>query len=230
MPSCPSVSPGTRTKRHPLLDTLSLLHYCGSCSKQCNNERASVSWASPSHPPTCPTLPLSIPPPMGGTTAHCHLTAYILSGRISSIKVMLMCFILCLVVMTGCLMGDKEPPSYSVDQRQYKDALLWLYYCNKPPEKMKWHNFCPSKDDTIRVVGRQRRKCWAGELVTVSLVNPETHKKRTKCELNLITSWWDLLKVKLTQICKKKKKLVCSNKKFFFTFVWGNWKSSPSLR
>ncbi|CAK6950515.1 Hypothetical predicted protein [Scomber scombrus] len=28
-----------------LLDTLSLLHYCGSCSKQCNNERASVSWA-----------------------------------------------------------------------------------------------------------------------------------------------------------------------------------------
>lgn len=28
-----------------LLDTLSLLHYCGRCSKQCNNERASVSWA-----------------------------------------------------------------------------------------------------------------------------------------------------------------------------------------
>lgn len=26
-----------------VLDTLSLLHYCGSCSEQCNNERASIS-------------------------------------------------------------------------------------------------------------------------------------------------------------------------------------------
>lgn len=30
-----------------LPDTLSLLHYCGSCNEQCNNERASVSWAQP---------------------------------------------------------------------------------------------------------------------------------------------------------------------------------------
>lgn len=49
-----------------LLDTLSLLHYCGSCSKQCNNERASVSWAPPltltlPHLWACtyPSLPLS---------------------------------------------------------------------------------------------------------------------------------------------------------------------------
>lgn len=37
--------PGTTALGRSLLDTLSLLHYCGSWSKQCNNERASVSWA-----------------------------------------------------------------------------------------------------------------------------------------------------------------------------------------
>lgn len=42
-----TVSPGTTAPGRSLLDTLSLLHYCWSCSKQCNNERASVSWAQP---------------------------------------------------------------------------------------------------------------------------------------------------------------------------------------
>lgn len=49
-----------------LPDTLSLLHYCGSCSEQCNNERASVSWAQPRacdlHP--CLAKPLNQAPPI----------------------------------------------------------------------------------------------------------------------------------------------------------------------
>lgn len=47
-----------------LLDTLSLLHYCGSCNEQCNNERASISWARlrPLQPSPGPALPLSKAP------------------------------------------------------------------------------------------------------------------------------------------------------------------------
>lgn len=38
-----TVSLKRTTTRCSVLDTLSMLHYCGSCSKQCNNERASIS-------------------------------------------------------------------------------------------------------------------------------------------------------------------------------------------
>lgn len=44
-----TVSPRRTATRCSVLDTLSMLHYCGSCSKQCNNERASIS-SVPRHP------------------------------------------------------------------------------------------------------------------------------------------------------------------------------------
>lgn len=79
---------------HPgrsLLDTLSLLHYCGSCSKQCNNERASVSWAQPHspQPSPCPALPLSKAPQPDGSSRSSLLLTQLVIRMITSIKVTL---------------------------------------------------------------------------------------------------------------------------------------------
>lgn len=67
---------------HSLLDTLSLLHYCGSCSKQCNNERASVSWAP--QPSPCPALPLSkAPRPDGSPQSSLLFTEFVIRLTVS---------------------------------------------------------------------------------------------------------------------------------------------------
>lgn len=83
-----------RLHSHPgrsLLDTLSLLHYCGSCSKQCNNERASVSWAQPHspQPSPCPALPLSKAPQPDGSSHSSLLLTQLVIRMITSIKVTL---------------------------------------------------------------------------------------------------------------------------------------------
>lgn len=59
-----TVSPRRTATRCSVLDTLSMLHYCGSCSKQCNNERASIS-SVPRHPVVIDPMPLS-------KVSHCN--------------------------------------------------------------------------------------------------------------------------------------------------------------
>lgn len=143
-----------------LLETLSLLHYCRSCSKQCNNERALVSWAQ-LHPHTTFTQPACLWARHHSSTETHHLhyvwILYSIKNTLSEETV----FVFYLVA-TACWSRDNVK-IFSMGPKQGVFIMDMLASCGFPtaikaPDQINQHPLDLCDENKVTLASRYKRK------------------------------------------------------------------------